>query len=92
MRQVSRKPESVEIFVSYWVKAYKTITKNMPMESGLTRRAGRYIDLLVDHGCGSRVVGAVNILRIFEPGMGPYVPLVRRNCPPLVVEPLSSSI
>ena len=91
MRQVSRKPESVKIFVSYWVKAYKTITKNMPMESGLTRRAGRYIDL-ADHRCGFRVVEDVDILRIFEAGMGPYVPLVRRNCPPLVSEPLSSSI
>ena len=43
------------------------------------------------HRYSSRVVGAVDIQRISERGMGPYLPRVRRNCPPLVGEPLSSS-
>ena len=60
------------------------------MESGLTRCAGRYIDP-GDHRYSSRVVGAVEIRRISEPGMGPYLPRVRRNCPPSVGEPLSFS-
>ena len=33
----------------------------------------------------------VKIRRIFQRGMGPYLPGVRRNCPPLVGEPLSPS-
>ena len=47
------------------------------MESGLTRRAGTNIDP-VDHRYMyiSRVVGAVEIGRIFEAGMGPYLPRV----------------
>ena len=60
------------------------------MESGLTRRAGRYIDP-GDHRYSSRVAGAVEIRRISEPGIGPYLPRVRRNCAPSVSEPLSSS-
>ena len=63
---------------------------NKPMESGLTRHAGRYIDP-GDHRYSSRVVGTVEIRIIFEPGMGPYFPRVRQNCPPLVGEPLLSS-
>ena len=60
------------------------------MESGLTRRARRYIDP-GDHRYSSRVAGAVDIRRISEPEMGPYLPRVRRNCPPSVGEPQSSS-
>ena len=51
------------------------------MESGLTRRAGRYIDP-GDHRYSSRVVGAVEIRRISEPGMGPYL-LRETELPPI---------
>ena len=44
-----------------------------------------------DHRYSYRVVGAVEIRRIYEPWMGPYLPRVQRNCPPLVDESLSSS-
>ena len=40
------------------------------MESGLTRRAERYIDP-GDHRCSFRITGSVEIRRIYEPGMGP---------------------
>ena len=60
------------------------------MESGLIRHAGRNIDT-GDHRYSSRVAGAVEIRRISEPGMGPYLPRVRRNCLPSVGEPLSYS-
>ena len=39
---------------------------------------------LGDHRYSSRVVGAVEIRRISEPGTGSYLPRVRRNCPPLI--------
>ena len=60
------------------------------MESGLTRRAEGYTDP-GDHRYSSRVAEAVEFRTISEPGMGPYLPRVRRNCPPSVGEPLSSS-
>ena len=64
------------------------------MDSGLTCRAGRYIDP-EDHRYSSSVAGAVagavEIRRISEPGMGPYLPRLQWNCPPSVGEPLSSS-
>ena len=60
------------------------------MESGLTHRVERYIDL-GDHRYSFRVVGAVEIRRISEPRMGPNLARVRPNCPQLVGEPLSSS-
>ena len=41
---------------------------------------------LGNHRYSSRVVGAVEIRRISEPGMGTYLPHVRRNCLPLVGE------
>ena len=40
-----------------------------------------------DYRYSSRVVGAVNIRRMSEPGMRLFLPRVRRNCPPLVGEP-----
>ena len=88
IRKYARKHESFEITVRYWVKAYQPIT-NKPKGSGITRRAGTFDP--GDHRYSSRVVGAVEIRRISELGMGPYLPRVRRNCPPLVGEPLSSS-
>ena len=60
------------------------------MESGLTRRAGSYIDQ-GDYRYFSRVVEAVEIRKSSESGIGAYLPRVRGNCPPLVGEPLSSS-
>ena len=60
------------------------------MGSGLTHAVRGGIDP-GDHRYSSRVVGAVEIRRISEPGMGSYVPRVRRNCPPMVGEPLSAS-
>ena len=60
------------------------------MESWLTRRAGRYINA-GEYRHSSRVAGAVEIRRISQPGMEPYLPRVRRICPPSVGEPLSSS-
>ena len=82
----ARKPDSVEIIVSCWVKAYQPITRKKPIKSGLTRRAGRHIDP-GDHRYSSHVVGAVEIRRISEPGMEPSIPPgVRWNCPLLVGE------
>ena len=48
------------------------------MESGLTRRVERYIDP-EHHRHSSRVAGAVEILRISGPGMGPFLSRVRRD-------------
>ena len=60
-----------------------------------TCRAGRYIEpgdqcysSRVAHRYSSRVAGAVEIRKISEPGMGPYLPRVRRSCPSSVGEPL----
>ena len=50
---------------AYWVKAYQPIT-NKPMGSGLTGDIDPD-----DHRYSSRIVGAVEIQRISEPGMGP---------------------
>ena len=36
------------------------------------------------HRCCSRIFGAVEIRVIHELGMGPYLPRVRRKCPPLM--------
>ena len=60
------------------------------MGSGLTHAVRGGIDP-GHHRYSSRVVGAVEIRRVSEPGMGPYLSRVRRNCPLLVGEPLSSS-
>ena len=37
-----------------------------------------------DHRYRSRVFGAADIRGIYEPGMGPYLPRVRRKFPPLI--------
>ena len=58
------------------------ITTNKPMESWLTLRAGRYIDP-GEHRHSSRVAGVVEVRRISQPGMEPYLPRVRRICPPI---------
>ena len=60
------------------------------MESGLTRRAESYINP-GDHRYSSHVAGVVEIRRTSEPGMEPYLPRVRRNCPSSVGQPLSLS-
>ena len=44
-----------------------------------------------DHRYSSDVVGVVEIRRIFQPEMGPHLPRVPRNWPPLFGEPLPSS-
>ena len=52
----------------------QSITRNKPMKSVLTRRAGRYIDP-GDHRYSSRVAGAVEIFRGFlNRGWGPISP------------------
>ena len=50
------------------------------MESGLTRRAGRYIDP-GDHRYSSRVVRAAEIRRTSEPGWGPISPVCDGTAP-----------
>ena len=55
--------------VEHWIAFF---TRNKPMESGLTRRAGTYVDPGYHRYMYiSRVVGAIS-----EPGMGPYIPRV----------------
>ena len=65
----------------YWAKAYLPITRNKPMESGLTRRAGRYIDPR-DHRCSSRVAGALEIFGgLLNRGWRPTSPVCDGTAP-----------
>ena len=85
-------PDSVETNVSLMGQSLPANHEKKPMESGLTSRAGRYIDP-GDHRYSSLVAGlsvAVEILRISGQEMGPYFPRAGRNCPPSVGGPLSS--
>ena len=94
MREVCEEPDSVETIVSLLGQSLPANHEKYAnsMESGLTRRAGRYREIIVikalkfPHcwGCG-------DFRRVSGPGMGPYLPRVRRNCPPSVGEPISSS-
>ena len=58
-----------------------SITRNKPMESGLTRRAGRCIDA-GDHRYISRVTGVVKIFGVFlNRGWRPISPVCDRTAP-----------